>query len=100
MPKTAAAIIRVTGGNFRLLDRLLTQMGRIMRINNMAQMTNGVVEAGLGREWAGDVIPARPQRPPLLHPPLRYVGQCLEETKACNVTLRIIWHKILLDIFR
>jgi len=41
--ETAAAIIRVTGGNFRLLDRLLTQMNRIMRINNLAQVTKGVV---------------------------------------------------------
>jgi hypothetical protein len=41
--ETAAAIIRVTGGNFRLLDRLLTQMDRIMRINNLAQVTKGVV---------------------------------------------------------
>jgi DNA transposition AAA+ family ATPase len=38
-------IIRVTGGNFRLLDRLLTQMDRIMRINNLAQVTKGVVES-------------------------------------------------------
>ena len=30
-------------GNFRLLDRLLTQMDRIMRINNLAQVTKGVV---------------------------------------------------------
>ena len=43
--ETAAAIIRVTGGNFRLLDRLLTQMDRIMRINNLAQVTKGVVES-------------------------------------------------------
>jgi len=41
--ETAAAIIRVTGGNFRLLDRLLTQMDRIMRINNLAQVTKGVL---------------------------------------------------------
>jgi DNA transposition AAA+ family ATPase len=43
--ETAAAIIRVTGGNFRLLDRLLTQMERIMRINNLAQATKEVVES-------------------------------------------------------
>ena len=43
--ETAAAIIRVTGGNFRLLDRLLTQMERIMRINDLAQVTKEVVES-------------------------------------------------------
>jgi hypothetical protein len=42
--ETAAAIIRVTGGNFRLLDRLMTQMDRIMQINTLAQVTKDVVE--------------------------------------------------------
>jgi AAA domain len=43
--EAAAAVIRVTGGNFRLLNRLLTQMERIMRINRLAQVTKEVVEA-------------------------------------------------------
>ena len=40
-----AAIVRVTGGNFRLLHRLLTQMERILEINKMNRVTGAVVEA-------------------------------------------------------
>jgi DNA transposition AAA+ family ATPase len=40
-----AAIIRVTGGNFRLLDRLLTQIARVLAINRLASVTPEVVEA-------------------------------------------------------
>jgi hypothetical protein len=40
-----AAIIRVTGGNFRLLHRLLTQMARIVEINGLQTVTSEVVEA-------------------------------------------------------
>src|SRR6266699_1483556 len=43
--ETVAAIIRITGGNFRLLNRLLTQMERILEINTLQQVTKTVVEA-------------------------------------------------------
>jgi hypothetical protein len=39
-----AAIIRMTGGNFRLLHRLITQIARLMAINAMQQVTGQVVE--------------------------------------------------------
>src|SRR2546428_495940 len=40
-----AAIIRVTGGNFRLLHRLLTQIARLVEINALQTITSEVVEA-------------------------------------------------------
>ena len=40
-----AALIRVTGGNFRLLHRLLAQAGRILEINGLGVVTREVVEA-------------------------------------------------------
>jgi DNA transposition AAA+ family ATPase len=43
--ETRAAIIRITGGNFRLLQRLLTQMARLVEINALSQITRDVVEA-------------------------------------------------------
>jgi len=43
--ETVAAIIRIAGGNFRLLNRLLTQMERILGINALEEVTKQVVEA-------------------------------------------------------
>jgi len=40
-----AAIIRITGGNFRLVQRLFAQAARIMAINHREQLTKEVVEA-------------------------------------------------------
>jgi DNA transposition AAA+ family ATPase len=43
--EAVAATIRITGGNFRLLNRLLTQMERILEINALQAVTKAVVEA-------------------------------------------------------
>ena len=40
-----ATIIRVTGGNFRLLDRHLMQVGRILELNVLKLITHEVAEA-------------------------------------------------------
>lgn len=39
-----AAIVTLTRGNFRLLDRLFAQMTRVMKINHLHQITREVVE--------------------------------------------------------
>ena len=43
-PEVVRAIVRVTGGNFRLLRRLLTQMERVIAINNLKELSEAVVE--------------------------------------------------------
>ena len=42
--ESIAAIIRITGGNFRLLHRLLTQIGRVLEINKLEKVMLPVVE--------------------------------------------------------
>lgn len=44
-PTAVATIARITGGNFRLIDRLLTQIRRIQTLNNLDALTPEVVDA-------------------------------------------------------
>ena len=39
-----AAVARITGGNFRLVQRLFAQIQRIMEINNLSTVTREVAE--------------------------------------------------------
>lgn len=43
--ETMAAVVRITGGNFRLLGRLLAQTERIVEINELPKVTRQAVEA-------------------------------------------------------
>ena len=40
-----ATIVRITGGNFRLVDRLLTQIERVTALNKLTEVTPEVVDA-------------------------------------------------------
>lgn len=42
--ETLAAIVRITGGNFRVIHRLLMQIERILEINHLQTVTREVVE--------------------------------------------------------
>jgi DNA transposition AAA+ family ATPase len=43
--ETIALVIRITGGNFRLLNRLLMQIQRILEINSLKEVTKAAVTA-------------------------------------------------------
>jgi len=44
-PEVMARLIRMTGGNFRLLTRLLTQIERVLEVNNLHVVSTEVIEA-------------------------------------------------------
>ncbi|MEB3029841.1 ATP-binding protein, partial [Parvimonas micra] len=43
--QAVAAIVRITGGNFRLVQRLFVQIERVLKINGLTSITDEVVEA-------------------------------------------------------
>ncbi len=43
--ESVVAIVRITGGNFRLVERLMSQVARIMTINNLDTITPDAIEA-------------------------------------------------------
>jgi hypothetical protein len=45
IPEVITGLIRMTGGNFRLLTRLLTQIERVLSLNDLHLVSNAVVEA-------------------------------------------------------
>jgi hypothetical protein len=45
LPEVIASLIRMTGGNFRLLTRLLTQIERVLSVNDLHLVSIAVVEA-------------------------------------------------------
>ena len=47
MPDSEAvtSVIRITGGNFRLFEKLLTQIERIAEMNNLTRVIKEAVEA-------------------------------------------------------
>lgn len=44
-PEARAAIVRVTQGNFRLVDRLFAQIERVLQLNTLDQITVDVIDA-------------------------------------------------------
>jgi hypothetical protein len=45
LPDVIATLVRMTGGNFRLLTRLLTQIERVLTVNDLNRVSVAVVEA-------------------------------------------------------
>jgi DNA transposition AAA+ family ATPase len=44
-PDVIASLIRMSGGNFRLLTRLLTQIERILKVNQLDRISKEIVAA-------------------------------------------------------
>jgi AAA domain-containing protein len=63
IPEVVASLIRMTGGSFRLLTRLLTQIERVLNVNDLHMVSTAVVEAA--RVQPGDLARMTPDTPKL-----------------------------------
>jgi hypothetical protein len=52
-PEVISKLIRMTGGNFRLLTRILTQIERVLDVNQLHTVSPEVVEAARRRGVRG-----------------------------------------------
>ena len=67
-PEVIASLVRMSAGNFRLLSRLLTQIERILKVNEVPAVTKEIVAAArdslviIGRRDFGPSTPGSVQR--------------------------------------
>jgi hypothetical protein len=117
-PETVAMLIRMTGGNFRLLNRLLTQIERVLEINALREVTMAAVEVARQSLVIGEAWSRKPSlvggptagscEPEVLFDPLQPrdgtpcpKGEVREKwvTQSAMVWLRSRWREALLVIF-
>ena len=72
-----ATIVRITGGNFRLVDRLLTQIDRVQTVNSLTGLTPEIVDTARQALLIGHEALRK-----IRHLPLLLRGKAVNERRA------------------